>query len=489
MDSLDGFTYGSYANNVQNFVRSYQKRVAMPVPPCNTNSMMYKTVKKLLKNVAFRIANKYEIKILKEHEFEEYINIHYTGFQRQAYLDAIKSFDLRPFDFFKDSLISSFIKDEIIPFKIKEIDEKPRMINARGPRWMVKIGLPMKDIEHTIYHCKKTFNTNDKNYEFAKCLNLPQRSELAALKIADLGNCVNVVLDGSSFDAHVNEEMLKLEGMFYATIMRLIGATTSELRLFKQAWKFQIRNRLRFIGPSGFAKATVIGNRMSGDWNTSLGNSVLMLSFVTAAMKLMQVPQNQYRSLNDGDDNCLWMTYNNLTSNFKTRLSALFLDIGQEVKVDINIELYKTRFCQNLFMFVNDWTFVRDYRRFLLKYTKLLKFKVISLSVLAHLKTMAYADIILFGVLPVMYPFQVKLYNAIDLQITKKDIDNLRRSGEYKYRDLSFDCPHGELQETEVPIEVRIAYQMSSGLTLSEQMIIEAMLISDLGVMLKELRS
>jgi hypothetical protein len=365
----------SYSNNIQNMIRSLQLRVLKRVPLTNPASDIFKVVKRILKLAARRIVSQRKLKILSQTEIYDYIISHYSGPPRKRYLKALES--LKAKQLCKDdSIIKAFIKDELVLMKEDPDLEKPRMIGPRGDRWMVAMGIPFKNFEKAIYNTTNVFNKLDNNRESGKGLNIQQKENLVNFKIAELYNPANILLDGTAWDAHIDSHALHLEYYFYLQLLKMSNVEVSYIKFFTKWFELQKFNIIKFKHESGHLKAFREAGRMSGDWNTSGGNGVLMTAMVTGIMEYMKVKPTQYRQLNEGDDHLLLVSAN-VDDNFLNKISALFLDLGQEIKCVYNKDLLNVKFCQQLLIHDgNRYRFMKDYPRFIYKFNKFISLNI-----------------------------------------------------------------------------------------------------------------
>jgi hypothetical protein len=138
-----------------------------------------------------------------------------------------------------------------------------------------------------------------------------------------VGDCVVVEVDGKAFEAHVSVAQLKLEqGVYRAAypgdraLMDMLGAQLS------------LRGRT-----AGGVKYFREGCRASGDYNTGLGNTLLMGTFVICAMDSLDLAR-PWSVLADGDNCLLFMRVDDLelvVDKFPLALSSL---CGHEMTVE-----------------------------------------------------------------------------------------------------------------------------------------------------------
>ncbi len=281
----------------------------------------------------------------------------FTGKRYQRYLEAYNSFDSNPLNV-RDASIQSFVKAEKLdPFTKDNPD--PRMIQARSPRYNLMIAKYLRPIEHCIYNVVGSSGLR----QVAKGLNQRQRAELIVRKFDQFHRPVCFSIDCSRWDKHVSLEVLRVEHAFY----RMLLPNHPE---FDRLLTWQEDNKCR---TSGGVRYTVTGGRMSGDINTALGNCLLMVLMVRAAMRDLGV--RHYDILDDGDD-CLVFVEEEDFLLLEQELRGKFLEFGQELKIEnVARSWAEIIFCQS--RVVHDGVshvMVRDWRKVLSQSTSGTKF-------------------------------------------------------------------------------------------------------------------
>jgi hypothetical protein len=215
----------------------------------------------------------------------------YTGRMRVKYETAALSLQDEELGA-RDFKLSAFLKGE--KFNPSAKVSKPRMINPRSSRYNLLLATYLKPLEHTLWKywmvgsgCKPTRMSG-------KGLTLPARAKLIEEKMGSVGDCVVVEVDGKAFEAHVTRRQLAdLEHRVYKSVFK--GD-----RQLARLLEAQLTLTGRTAGGTTFHRE---GCRASGDFNTGLGNTLLMGSFVQRTMELLPLCK-PWTVLADGD-NCL----------------------------------------------------------------------------------------------------------------------------------------------------------------------------------------
>lgn len=140
-----------------------------------------------------------------------------------------------------------------------------------------------------------------------------------------------VEIDHDTFDAHVTKEMLKLSHIFYQACYR-------HDRKLRQLSAKTLTNRCR---TRDGLKYTVVGTRMSGDVDTSFGNSIINYAILKSAVRDMGI---KCEVIVNGDDSIVF-------SNRKVdrdQLVEVLKTYNMKSKVQETTEnIFKVEFCRS----------------------------------------------------------------------------------------------------------------------------------------------
>lgn len=298
---------------------------------------------KLLRKLA-RVVN------VKRLELEEVVN-GYSGAMRRKYEEARVSLEdewLLDHDF----KLSAFVKGE--KFQPEKKISKPRIINPRSARYNLVLATYLKPLEHALWAKWKTRHGGTR--VSGKGLNSDQRARLIQRKMGYVGDCTVFEVDGKAFEAHVTRQQLVLEQSVY----RAAFEGDDELRGL-------LRHQLSLKGSTaaGF-KYKRDGGRASGDFNTGLGNTLLMGSFVLVVMRRFNL-KHRWEVLVDGD-NALIFVDTREAADVATSFSAAMSDVcSHEMEVEKpTTVLEEVIFGQSQpILTQSGYRMVRDYRKVL----------------------------------------------------------------------------------------------------------------------------
>nr|WAK73595.1 RNA-dependent RNA polymerase [Phytophthora palustris tombus-like virus 1] len=212
--------------------------------------------------------------------------------KRKRYLEAAKSLRERPWEP-SDANIKMFVKADKLTGVLGEA-KKPRAIQGRSPRHNLRFAQWMKPIEHALMVWKGRPRGVERTRVFAKGLNAKQRASLILRKCANFKNPLVISVDASSFDASVSVKHLR-------AMHELYRAMNSDPE-FAELLQTQLHNK--GVTQHGH-KYEIDGNRMSGDVDTGIGNSILNYCIMAACMRAAGV--KRWDLLCDGDDALLFM--------------------------------------------------------------------------------------------------------------------------------------------------------------------------------------
>lgn len=269
----------------------------------------------------------------------------FRGKRARRYFEAYDSLTVNPLSP-SDGRINSFVKAEKFNPDVK-VNPDPRMIQARSPRYNLVIAKYLRPVEHCIY------NISSRGLrQVAKGLNQRQRGQLIVDKFSRFHRPVCFSVDCSRWDKHVSIGVLRIEHGFYRRLL----PNHPEL---DRVLSWQEDNHCR---TSNGVKYTVAGGRMSGDINTALGNCLLMVLMVRAALREMHV--KHYDLLDDGDD-CLVFVEEEDFPLLERELHNIFLQFGQDLKIEnIARDWSQVVFCQSRVVHDGlDYIMVRDWKK------------------------------------------------------------------------------------------------------------------------------
>lgn len=207
--------------------------------------------------------------------------------KQKAFREAAISLDVQGLTQ-RDARVKMFVKFEKGP-ETKLFVKSPRLVQYRSTRYTLELARYLAPVEELLYDVE----WRDTRL-FAKHLNSKQRAE----EIVRAGGSGRryVMLDHSSWDGHVTESMLRREHAYY---LWLYNGDPYLAKLLQ----WQLTNYVSGCGVRFKAK----GGRMSGDFNTALGNSILNALVLYAwALGRGLADDVRFRFECDGDDS--WMT-------------------------------------------------------------------------------------------------------------------------------------------------------------------------------------
>lgn len=274
----------------------------------------------------------------------------YSGTLRARYLEAERSLREEGPVTVRDTLLGAFLKAE--KFGTGKYG-KPRMIFPRSPRYNLHLASYLKPFEHWLwgYLTSRRLFGGSNTRVVAKGLNMRQRAALIRKKFLNFADCVVFEVDGSAFEAHVDVWQLQQEHAVYA------GAYGGDPELARLLVR-QLVNEGTTPGGVRFSRS---GGRASGDFNTGMGNSIIMTVVVTAVLKHLGV---SFDILVDGD-NALVFLPRAVSERVVSCFAPLALSFsGHEMVLEHPVHrLEEVRFgqCAPVELSPGNWTMVRDW--------------------------------------------------------------------------------------------------------------------------------
>lgn len=277
----------------------------------------------------------------------------YGGSLRRRYLEAERSLREDGVSGRLDWTIRAFLKTEKNRLATKPT--KPRLIFPRSPRYNLEVASRLKPFEHWLWGRLKGSVLGLPNTRLvAKGLNPRQRANLIVRKFTNMKDCVCFEADGSAFEAHVGPSSLMQEHAVYAAAF----PKDSRLRtlLSKQ---LELRGNL-----SCGAKFRRPGCRASGDFNTGMGNSLVFLVEVVAALRGLAAA---FDVLVDGDNVLVFVTKSEAQTVVSGLSQAILQSSGHEVVLERPAtRLEDIRFGGSAPIYLGEgrgWSMVRDWHR------------------------------------------------------------------------------------------------------------------------------
>jgi len=211
----------------------------------------------------------------------------YSGALRRRYLEAERSLREDGPVRSGDCLLRAFLKAEKLS---SAKDPKPRMIFPRSPRYNLALASWLKPLEHWLWGrltARRLFGGSNTRV-VGKGLSPRRRANLIVRKFNGFRDGVCFEVDGKAFEAHVTSGQIKAEHSIYLAAYD----DAKELRGLLG------RQRFKGVTPSG-VKFGRVGGRASGDFNTGMGNTLIMLCVLTHVLCSYHV---KFDLLVDGDN-------------------------------------------------------------------------------------------------------------------------------------------------------------------------------------------
>lgn len=259
----------------------------------------------------------------------------YEGRKRARYQRALDDVRAGRSSLEEDAKLKVFVKFEKTD-RTSKLDPVPRVISPRDPRFNLRIGRYLKFLE------KPLFQSVDALFgepTIVKGYNASQVAEILRNKWEKYRHPIAIGLDASRFDQHVSLEALKWEHDIY---LNCYGQEKHRRRL-ANLLRFQEVNSCYGDTPDGELRYTVVGTRMSGDMNTSMGNCLLMCSMIYAYLDHVGV---QASLCNNGDDCVLIFEKEDLVK-VSGELDSWFTQMGFTMAVEKPVDVFEQiEFCQ-----------------------------------------------------------------------------------------------------------------------------------------------
>lgn len=275
----------------------------------------------------------------------------YTGPKRRIYENAERSL-MRVSVNKSDSRAAPFTK-----FEKQDLSKAPRMICPRSPRYNLCLGKYLKKLEKPIFEAINEVWGGRTTHTVIKGLNVFQSAAVLKSKWDRFKRPVAVGADAKKFDMHVEVEALEYEHGTYNEIF--------ESELLATLLKWQLINFGVAYCPDGVVRFKVKGKRLSGDLNTSLGNSLLMCAMFYELTRMLGIDAEL---ANNGDDCVLIMEEEDL--ELLLRCAKVYFErMGFRMTFEKPVRVFEeVEFCQSRPVEIaGGWAMVRNVRTCLQK--------------------------------------------------------------------------------------------------------------------------
>nr|WKV33480.1 MAG: RNA-dependent RNA polymerase [Riboviria sp.] len=362
--------------------------------------------------------------------FDEIID-RYRGAKKRAYQRGAHLLD---FDRSERSwsVVSMFVKAERI--STDDMDVKvPRAIQFRKPQFNLLLATYLHPFEQQFYNLNGVLGFPI----IAKGKNNIQRAEIFIEAYSTFYVPVVLLIDHSKLDSYVNVHHLKLVHWVYSRSIHD--------KYLRYLLHFQLRNR----GYSKWGlKYLIEATRMSGDYDTGLGNTLLCVLVILVVFRNIK-----HYMLADGDDINVVIEKGDLH-----RVNvALFEKLGFKTVVNIVDELHQVEFCRAKLLLTTPPRFAREPRRALSNMSAALKVFTGS-GIQRYIAGIGVGELSASNGVPILMPIALKMSRMHTNPIY--DESYMARYG-----------PPGDL----LPItpEVRIMYADAWGISPSQQELYE----------------
>lgn len=384
---------------------------------------------------------------------------HYRGVSRlyRRYTAAKESLEQDGPAQVRDARVKAFVKGEKLALNKVA---KPRVIMARDPRYNLELASYLFPVERALYpHFRgwgNKFYTHTRL--IGKGLGPGPRAELIREKFSARPDMVAMEIDGASFESHFSLGVLQAEHGFYQSLC--------PSRRLAQLLSWQ----LEFHGRGHGVEYRASGVRASGDYNTGLGNTLVMCALVlTVAKKL----NTKFDFLADGDNALLFLAAGDLSAWVEAigpicKLSGFKMTLEKPVR-----QLEEVVFGQSKPLHLpSGWTMVRNPLKVLSHAAAGYQHYAQLAGGLRVLKAVAYCEAVLSAGVPILSTFAHTMLRKLrGVRFSSAEITD------YEYRAiLARGVAWEKARLQPVAFETRLGFEKSWGIGVEEQLAAEVVL-------------
>jgi len=389
--------------------------------------------------------------------YERVVESYKVSRLRTRYEEAMRSLRVDGLSTREDSKVSAFVKAEkLANYKV----HKPRVIMGRSPRYNLELATYLKPLEHALYPAFRGWGAMyTRTRLIGKGLNGEERASLLRRKMLSHPDMVCFEVDCKSFESHLTVSQLKEEAGIYSSLLK-----SPRLRQLL-SWQLEFEGIFR----SG-VRYRAKGVRASGDFNTGLGNTLIMCCLVLGVASRLKT---KFDFLADGDNAVVFVSRSDLPLWLR-ELPPVFEEMGHEAAVgDVSNEVSDIVFGQSKPLLVGRrWTMIRD------------PYKVLSSAFCGHqhynemrggvkvLKSVAYCEAVLNRGVPVLQAFahaMLKRLRSVPFVREGYDLGNFEYQRVATHSDRWAQC-NFEV----ITLETRLLFEKSWGISIEKQLALEA---------------
>lgn len=380
----------------------------------------------------------------------------YDGALRRRYLDAARSLREDGGIVFGDAFLRAFLKAD----KLSKPGAKPRLIYPRSPRYNLALARYLKPFEQWLWGTldARVLTNGGVGRVVAKGLNPVRRANLIKRKFDSFKRCVCFEVDGKAFEAHVGlPQVLAEHAVYKAAYPRNSGLAKL------------LRYQERLVGVTSCgARFSRPGARASGDYNTGMGNSLVMLSVVVAVLRSFGC---RFDFLCDGDNAVVFLEQEDagaVVASFAERALAWS---GQELVLEEPVtRLEAVRFGRSAPVWVGGrWTMVRPWQSVVSACTSSHRWLNEPRFALHWLRAVGLCELSLARGVPVLQAFASSLVSLT----TGYDASRALRSGALRDYFVVGAYLDEDLGTAPITTEARVSFERAFGLSPSEQVALE----------------
>lgn len=226
--------------------------------------------------------------------------------------------------------LETFIKWEKMD-TVKVEERKPaRLIQHRSYEYLYLLKATMLPLKHMLYECEEEFMGQSVASIFGSGLDSEGLADVIREHFDHFSDTIALCFDHSKWDGHYS---LDLMDVIHPLWIKL-SDRSSLLRLLLRSQRYnrgQTQHGLKYRS---------VGTRASGEWSTSLENSVCNFLLLKTVFPNSRVCVN-------GDDSIVFVRREVYEKCDFTQITEYFRDLGQETKLDaVAFEIEQISFCQ-----------------------------------------------------------------------------------------------------------------------------------------------
>lgn len=361
-----------------------------------------------------------------------------------------------------DARVKAFIKLEKFTEE-KLLTKAPRMIQFRSYEYLYLLSKYLGPIDKWLANCEDLVDGQMIKDYFGKSKDMTAVASQLHSLWSEFQEPVALCMDHSSFDAHVNPDLLMVEHSLYLS-NRFIRSKVGNLLNKQYRGKGRTQTGIKY---------NINGERCSGEYNTSMGNSLINIMILKRCLKQLGIVK--HRIVVNGDDSVVIIEFRDLFRIYPNGVfnRQVFQECGMDTKLDKVARIFEDiEFCQCHPVNVNGkFRMIRDPVRTLSRATLMLN--DFSLCLDRYLSSLGLCELAFNRGVPILQAFSLALLSLAGCSrpVAKAKQYRAKFEPSLNVEEISYETRASFCQAFGIPIHLQILAEESYRQTINFEIV------------------